>query len=84
MEHHIGGLPDELCQLPHLLLQLLGGVEDLLGEREQQGVKQKGVGQVPSLFSHVRLCATPWTAACQAPLSMGILQARVLDWVAIS
>ena len=20
---------------------------------------------------HVRLCATPWTAACQAPLSMG-------------
>ena len=24
-----------------------------------------------SYFSHVRLCATPWTAACQAPLSMG-------------
>ena len=22
-------------------------------------------------FSHVQLCATPWTAACQAPLSMG-------------
>ena len=21
-------------------------------------------------FSHVQLCATPWTAACQAPLSM--------------
>ena len=24
-----------------------------------------------SRFSHVRLCATPWTAAHQAPLSMG-------------
>ena len=24
-----------------------------------------------SCFSRVRLCATPWTAACQAPLSMG-------------
>ena len=25
---------------------------------------------------------TPWTVACQAPLSMGILQARILEWVA--
>ena len=24
------------------------------------------------LFSHVRLFGTPWTAACQAPLSMGL------------
>ena len=24
-----------------------------------------------SCFSHVQHCATPWTAACQAPLSMG-------------
>ena len=23
-----------------------------------------------SHFSHVQLCATPWTIACQAPLSM--------------
>ena len=22
-------------------------------------------------FSHIRLCATPWTVALQAPLSMG-------------
>ena len=28
--------------------------------------------------------ATPWTVAHQAPLSMGILQARILEWVAIS
>ena len=26
--------------------------------------------------------AIPWTVACQAPLSMGILQARILEWVA--
>ena len=26
---------------------------------------------------------TPWTAARQAPLSMGILQARILEWVAM-
>ena len=26
---------------------------------------------------------TLWAAACQAPLSMGILQARILEWVAM-
>ena len=35
---------------------------------------------VPSL-SHVRLFVTPWTVARQTPLSMGILQARILEWV---
>ena len=35
-------------------------------------------------FSHVRLFATPWTVAHQAPLSMGILQARIQGWVAMS
>ena len=37
------------------------------------------------LFScrHVRLFATPWTVAHQAPLSMGIFQARILEWVAM-
>ena len=28
--------------------------------------------------------ATPWTVASQTPLSMGILQAKILEWVAIS
>ena len=32
----------------------------------------------------VWLFATPWTMAHQAPLSLGILQARILEWVAIS
>ena len=27
---------------------------------------------------------TPWTIACQAPPSMGILWARIREWVAIS
>ena len=37
-----------------------------------------------SRLSHVRLCASPWTVALQAPLSTGILQARMLEWVGIS
>ena len=36
-----------------------------------------------SHFSRVPLFATPWTLSDQAPLSMGILQARILEWVAI-
>ena len=34
-------------------------------------------------LSCVRLVVTPWTIACQAPLCMGILQARTLEWVAM-
>ena len=36
------------------------------------------------MLSHVWLFATPWTAALQAPLSMVILQARILEQAAIS
>ena len=35
-------------------------------------------------FSRVRLCVTPQTAAHQAPPGFRILQARTLEWVAIS
>ena len=35
-------------------------------------------------FSHVRLFVTPWTGAHQGPLSMGILQAKILEWVAMA
>ena len=38
---------------------------------------------VLSCFSRVRLFAILWTVACQAPLSMGFLQASVLEWVAM-
>ena len=33
------------------------------------------------VLSHVQLFATPWTVACQSPLSMGILQGKILEWV---
>ena len=35
-------------------------------------------------LNRVRLFATPGTVAHQAPLSMGILPARILEWAAIS
>ena len=34
-------------------------------------------------LSRVQLFETPWTVAYQAPLSIGILQARILEWVAM-
>ena len=47
---------------------------------------QPQASQVTILFcasslSRVRLFATPWTAAHKASLSLGILQARILEWV---
>ena len=38
--------------------------------------------RVPS-HSVVSDSATPWAVACQAPLPMGILQVRILEWVAM-
>ena len=35
-------------------------------------------------LNHARLFMTPWTAAYQAPLSMGFFQASVLEWGAIA
>ena len=34
-------------------------------------------------LSHVQLFVSPWTVALQVPLSMGILQERILEWVAM-
>ena len=36
-----------------------------------------------SSLSRVQLFVTPWAAVHQAPLSMGILQAKILEWVAM-
>ena len=36
-----------------------------------------------SRFSRVQFFVTLWTVALQVPLSMGILQARILEWVAM-
>ena len=35
-------------------------------------------------LSRAQLFVTPWTVAHQAPLSIGILQTRILEWVAMS
>ena len=35
------------------------------------------------VLSCVQLFAVPWTVAHQVPVSMGILQARILEWVAM-
>ena len=52
-----------------------------------------GVAQSPTRLkwlssSSIDVCfwlfVTPWTVAHQAPLSMGILQAKILEWVAMS
>ena len=37
-----------------------------------------------SRFSHVQLCATPWDGSPPRSPVLGILQARTLEWVAIS
>ena len=37
-----------------------------------------------SSLSCVRLFVIPWTVAHQAPLSMGIFQARILEWVSMT
>ena len=34
-------------------------------------------------LSLIRLFATPWTVACQAPLSMEFFRQRILEWVAV-
>ena len=46
--------------------------------------KQWAVGMWKwKLLSHVQFFATPRTVAHQAPLNQGILQARILEWVAV-
>ena len=51
----------------------------LLGRKAMTNLKWSEV----KVFSRVRLFATPWTIAYQAPPSMGFFQARVLEWGAI-
>ena len=42
------------------------------------------LASVLSYFIHVQFCATLWTVALQAPLSMGILQERIQEWVSMA
>ena len=50
---------------------------------QQQGESSLSLWSWCLVLSHVQFFETPWTVAHQAPLSMGILQARTLDWVAM-
>ena len=43
----------------------------------------KGKDTCAKSLSHVWHFATPWTAAHRDPLSTGILQARILAWLAV-
>ena len=71
-----------------------GAISGLLGDQHalvcQPGRLQAllvGAALDPSPHpSHTpfQLFVTPWTVGRQAPLSMGILQARILKWVAMS
>ena len=50
---------------------------------------KKNINSSPKFLSHVlsrpvmSIFSTPWTVAHQAPLPMGILQTRILEWVAM-
>ena len=46
-------------------------------------LRNREVKCVLGRLSRVWLFETPWTAARQAPLSVGILQAGILEWVAM-
>ena len=37
-----------------------------------------------AVLSHIWLFATPWTVACQVPLSMEFSRQEILEWVAVS
>ena len=72
-----------------------GEIPRSLGLTDNTTIQQDPTGWYGELFqylvlcslcvslSHVWLCATRWTVARQAPLSMGILQAKILERVAM-
>ena len=72
--------------LVRMSLRLEGGSENLdqIRGRSQSTGGQFELSWVQSSFNRVQLFAIPWSVACQAPLSMGFFQARILEWIAIS
>ena len=62
------------------------GSEERIVDGEDGGDSRDGGDVLCSAesLSRVRLFATPWAVAPQAPLSMGILQARILECVVMS
>ena len=41
------------------------------------------IEMIVDIINYVWLFEIPWTVVCQAPLSMGTLQAGILEWVAM-
>ena len=62
---------------------ILGGVTRVTQFSGEQALTCRCSACVLSHFSCGPFFATPWTVAHQAPLSVGILQARTLEWVAM-
>ena len=56
----------------------------ILYQLRYQGIQKIVYIMCYAVLSHVQLFVIPWTVANQAPLSMEILQARILEWVAPS
>ena len=84
--NQILGIPDWIT----LLILVLQRADAKTGSntcvKRNQGSKVKRVERgvracMLSCFSSKQFFATPGTIACQAYLSMGILQARILEWV---
>ena len=70
-----------LSQISHCLSRMPNREED--SSKEALFSAPFLVVSFAELFSCILLLAALWTVACQAPLSMGILQARILEWVAM-
>ena len=70
--------------LKFFLLVKVSSAKVILKSSMLHGVRHCGSDCVCHVLSHVWLCATPWTVAHQAHLSMGFFQARILEWVAIA
>jgi len=57
--------------------------EHALGVGDGQGSLECHSPWVLSCFSRVQLFVTPQTVTCQTPFFHGILQARILEWIAM-
>ena len=55
-----------------------------VNERQKGNTFISGLYLCAQLLSHTQFFANPWTTAHQAPLSIGIIPARILEWVVIS
>ena len=64
------------------LLQIGSLIQHYGRKRGSKGGRAQVTMLCCASLSRMGLFETPWTAARQAPLSMGILQSRILEWVA--